>query len=90
MQEYGRTLLKFRVALCLFIVGLILSGVTAFPFKSEIQLLVDTLGLESPDRARESLAGWAPGLSGSMTACRRLMPRTHGSLTGRTGWLLRI
>ncbi len=36
---------RFRVALSLFIVGLLLSGITAFPLLTEMRLLVTWLGL---------------------------------------------
>ena len=36
---------RFRAALCLFIAGLVLSGVTAFPLLLELRLLTDLLGV---------------------------------------------
>jgi hypothetical protein len=38
------TLLKYRLVLCAFILGLILSGVTAFPLAWEMQLLAACFG----------------------------------------------
>ncbi|MCP5531978.1 MAG: hypothetical protein H7A48_02275 [Akkermansiaceae bacterium] len=37
---------RFRIALVLFLVGLILSGVTAFPLLGEVRLLATWLGVE--------------------------------------------
>ena len=45
---------RFRVALSLFITGLVLSGVTAFPLLYELRLLCDLMGIDpgaSPDGA---------------------------------------
>ena len=44
---------RFRVALCLFIAGLVLSGVTAFPLLLELRVLTDLLGV-----------GYTPGPTG--------------------------
>ena len=40
-------LFRFRTSMMLFIVGLVLSGVTAFPLLSELRLLVRWLGLQN-------------------------------------------
>jgi hypothetical protein len=45
---------RFRVALSLFIAGLVLSGVTAFPLLYELRLLCDLMGIDpgaSPDES---------------------------------------
>ncbi len=39
-------LTKFRVVLSIFIIGLVLSGLTAFPLEREIGVLVSVLGLD--------------------------------------------
>ena len=41
----NRVLFRYRIVLGLFIVGLILSGITAFPLLSELRLLCRFLGL---------------------------------------------
>ena len=52
----GPTLLRIRLALGFFIVGLLLSGITAFPLSREVEVLASVRGL---DRAAptESLSG---------------------------------
>ena len=39
---------RARVALALFIVGLVISGVTAFPLVPEVELLCRTFGVDDP------------------------------------------
>lgn len=46
-------LFRYRAALLLFITGLILSGVTAFPLLHELRLLCQMLGIEEPARFAE-------------------------------------
>jgi len=41
-------LLRYRLALGFFIVGLVLSGVTAFPLLTELRLLASWLGITNP------------------------------------------
>jgi hypothetical protein len=52
-----RTLLAYRVSLGLFIAGLVLSGVTAFPLLHELSLLSSWLGISDP-AAYETLSGF--------------------------------
>ncbi len=49
------TLTRIRLLLALFIVGLVASGLTAFPLLTEMNLLVGWLGLEPP---MEGIGGW--------------------------------
>lgn len=42
-------LVRYRLALGLFIVGLVLSGVTAFPLRHELRWLADGLGIVAPE-----------------------------------------
>ena len=51
-----RTLFAYRVSLGLFIAGLILSGLTAFPILSELSLLCRWLGITDP-AAYDTLSG---------------------------------
>jgi hypothetical protein len=51
-----RDLVAFRVSLGLFIAGLILSGLTAFPILGELSLLCRWLGISDP-AAYETLSG---------------------------------
>jgi hypothetical protein len=46
-------LFRYRVSLLLFIIGLIISGVTAFPLLHELRLLCQWLGIEDPSRYAE-------------------------------------
>lgn len=43
-------LTRYRLSLGLFIAGLILSGLTAFPLLTELRLLASLLGIDSPER----------------------------------------
>lgn len=47
----SKAILRFRIALALFIVGLLVSGITAFPLLREMRLLVSWLGLENASSA---------------------------------------
>ncbi|MEI6537139.1 MAG: hypothetical protein WCN98_17490 [Verrucomicrobiaceae bacterium] len=49
---------RYRLVLGMFIVGLILSGVTAFPLLHELQILSQMLGI-SPDAKPDTLTGLA-------------------------------
>ena len=51
-------LFRYRVSLGVFLFGLVVSGVTAFPLLHELELLSRLLGL-APDARPESLAGLA-------------------------------
>jgi hypothetical protein len=51
-----RTLFAYRVSLGIFVAGLILSGLTAFPLLQELSLLCRWLGIRDPT-AYESLSG---------------------------------
>lgn len=51
-----RTLFAYRLSLALFIAGLILSGLTAFPLRSELSLLCQWLGITDP-AAYDTLSG---------------------------------
>lgn len=42
------TILRYRFSLGIFIVGLILSGLTAFPLLTELRLLASLLGIAHP------------------------------------------
>ena len=53
-------ILRFRISLALFIAGLLVSGLTAFPLLTEIRVLADWIGLggaTSPD-GHAGLAYW--------------------------------
>jgi hypothetical protein len=47
---------RYRLVLGLFIIGLVISGLTAFPLLTELELLARLLGV-SPDAQAESLTG---------------------------------
>jgi len=51
-------LVKFRLVLGLFLVGLVLSGVTAFPLLSELRILSQALGLQDAHSV-DGFTGWA-------------------------------
>jgi hypothetical protein len=46
-------LFRYRASLLLFIGGLILAGVTAFPLLHELRLLCNMLGIDEPERYAE-------------------------------------
>ena len=52
-----RTLLAYRVSLSLFIAGLVLSGLTAFPLLAELSILCRWLGINDP-AAYANLSGF--------------------------------
>lgn len=60
MKVTGSLLSRYRLSLGLFIVGLIVSGLTAFPLLSELRLLGALLGIEDPSRYGEftGLSHW--------------------------------
>ena len=43
-------LLRYRLSLGVFLAGLIVSGLTAFPLLSELRLLASLLGIDTPER----------------------------------------
>ena len=49
---------RIRVWLALFIVGLVLSGLTAFPLERELRILVSTSGCSQPSEPASALCGW--------------------------------
>jgi hypothetical protein len=55
-RDLQRTLIAYRLSLSLFILGLILSGLTAFPLLRELSLLCRWLGISDP-AAYENLTG---------------------------------
>lgn len=55
-RDLQRTLIAYRLTLSLFILGLILSGLTAFPLLRELSLLCRWLGISDP-AAYENLTG---------------------------------
>ena len=60
MANIASPLFRFRVAMSLFIVGLVLSGVTAFPLLGELRILTALLGVgdaPNPD-GHTGLAFW--------------------------------
>jgi hypothetical protein len=56
--DRGRLRFRFRLTLALFIVALMLSGLTAFPLLWELNLMADWLNI-GPHAAPESLSGLA-------------------------------
>jgi hypothetical protein len=55
-SKLKRTLFAYRLSLSLFIAGLVLSGLTAFPLLQELSLLCTSLGISDP-AAYENLSG---------------------------------
>jgi hypothetical protein len=51
-------IIKYRISLSFFLVGLVLSGVTAFPLAWETRLLADGLGISSPAENQSALSFW--------------------------------
>lgn len=60
MIKCDPTIIRFRISLSLFIVGLIASGVTAFPLLIELQTLVNLFGIDRGTSAFPipELAAW--------------------------------
>ena len=56
MNDKPKLIFRFRLVLSLFIIGLVLSGVTAFPLQWELNLLCDMLGV-APDADLATLSG---------------------------------
>lgn len=85
MTADPQLLRRYRLVLGLFIVGLVLSGVTAFPLLHELRLLATLLGVgEAP-----SAAGYA-GLRWWILTVRDGLAATHGQypwLAYGTDWL---
>jgi hypothetical protein len=56
----GSDLRRYRLVLGIFIVGLVLSGVTAFPLLHELELLGQMLGIgaDAPAASQQGLAYW--------------------------------
>jgi hypothetical protein len=52
----NRTLIAYRLSLGIFIAGLVLSGVTAFPLLHELSILCRSFGIDDP-AAFETLSG---------------------------------
>jgi hypothetical protein len=82
---------KYRCALSIFIVGLVLSGVTAFPLAWELRVLTQGIGINSsaPPEAHSGFSFWLATVDQGKD-CTRLMPFTRGWPTARIGWHLRI
>jgi hypothetical protein len=53
MMSPSVALFRYRLVLGLFIVALILSGVTAFPLLTEVRLLAQWIGVVAPERYQE-------------------------------------
>lgn len=56
-SKLKRTLLAYRLSLSLFIAGLVLSGLTAFPLLRELSVICSWLGISDP-AAYETLSGF--------------------------------
>ncbi|RYD81772.1 MAG: hypothetical protein EOP84_10465, partial [Verrucomicrobiaceae bacterium] len=78
-------LLRFRIVLCLFILGLVLSGITAFPLLHELRLLDQNIG--SAGKFSASIPG---GLSFWISTVRQGLEATYRDypwLAYGTDWL---
>ncbi len=85
---------RFRAWIIVVIVGLVLSGLTAFPLLAEVELLGRVLGLPpgdvSPEAARSSGAGIFPGLRGWVYTVRQGLRDTYSTypwVAYGTDWL---
>jgi hypothetical protein len=54
----GQAQARFRLALGLFIAGLVASGLTAFPLRSELDLAVRLFGWDPATAGQPGLSGW--------------------------------
>lgn len=78
-------LLRYRIVLGIFIVGLVLSGVTAFPLSHELDLLARLLGVHAltPQTAPHDLGRWVLTVRDGL----REMYATHPWIAYGTDWL---
>jgi hypothetical protein len=81
----GPILRRYRFVLGAFIVGLILSGVTAFPLLRELELLAQILGIPA-DAAPSALSG-LPFWIATVREGLRAMHTTYPWLAYGTDWL---
>lgn len=65
-NEIGRLRRRIRVFLWVFIVGLVLSGVTAFPLVPEVNLLQRWLGTSGISGTFPALAHWTATVQGAL------------------------
>ncbi|MBS0630543.1 MAG: hypothetical protein JSS11_01415 [Verrucomicrobia bacterium] len=67
---------RYRIVLTLFIIGLILSGVTAFPLLTELRWLCDLLGVDQTTALAQSsgLAHWLARVRAGLEANARDYP----------------
>jgi hypothetical protein len=56
--EREAVLARYRAALAVFVVGLVLSGLTAFPLLRELELLCAVLKISPSEAAMGGLRGW--------------------------------
>ena len=84
-QRCDRRQRHYRISLGLFIAGLVLSGLTAFPLLRELRWLCDVLNLD-PDAARTQSAGLAHWLVRVREALET-SHRDHPFLAYGTDWL---
>ncbi len=80
--EANRLRRQIRALVLCFIVGLALSGLTAFPLLHELNLLVRWLGADAPD-ARGDLASWVLRVRDALAATYR----DYAFLGYGTDWL---
>jgi hypothetical protein len=84
-MSHTALLLRYRLVLGAFIVGLVLSGVTAFPLMHELELLARMLGI-SPDAAPATPSGlqfWIATVRDGL----RYVHATYPWLAYGTDWL---
>ncbi len=74
-QEYHRLLFRLRIILAAFILGLLLSGITAFPLVWELGILHRHFGCGSPIGAHlASLAAWIDKIYNGLNEIQRHQP----------------
>lgn len=86
-MDHERLLRKrIRTLVLIFMLGLVLSGVTAIPLESEIDSLVQTSGVEKSTASNASAPAWAAWLRTVQTALHDV-GASHPFLFYGTDWL---
>jgi hypothetical protein len=82
---HSALLRRYRIILGIFIFGLVMSGITAFPLRHELDLLANMLGVDqlSPQTAPHDLGRWVLTVRDGL----RAMYAEHPWIAYGTDWL---
>jgi hypothetical protein len=70
-MKNGGAIVRFRVALSVFVIGLVLSGVTAFPLLTELRIVCDLIGPATKDHG---IIFWIESVRDGLTASYHRYP----------------